>query len=117
MTRGSAFRTAGDERRRFERVEIEYDAKVRVTDSKGQLLGMVRQIGRGGVAIEPEKPFKKDRKLKLVISDPSEKIRFQVNAIVRYAGPRQVGFEFRDLDADAAVDVGILIGKYYENGG
>ena len=103
------------ERRRFERVGIGYAAKVRVTDTKGQLLGMVRQIGRGGIAIEPEKEFKKDRKVKVVISDPSEKIRFQVNATVRYASARLVGLEFRDLDAEAAVDVGILIGKYYDN--
>ena len=102
------------ERRRFERVEVDYAAKVRVTDTKGQLLGNVRQIGRGGIAIEPEKEFKRDRKLKVVISDPSEKIRFQVNVTVRYASARQVGLEFRDLDAEAAVDVGILIGKYYE---
>jgi hypothetical protein len=104
------------ERRRFERVDVGPKAKVRVTDSKGQLLGMLRQIGRGGIAFEPEKPFKKDKKLKVVISDDSEKIRFQVNAVVRYAGPRQVGLEFRDLDAESAVDVGILIGKFYENG-
>ena len=115
MTHSTAFKS-GHERRRFERVQIGHAAKVRVTDTKGHLLGTVRQIGRGGIAIEPEKSFKKDKKLKLVISDNSEKIRFHVNAVVRYAGPRQVGLEFRDLDADAAVDVGILIGKYYEEG-
>ncbi len=107
---------SGTERRRFERVEVEQAAKVRVTDPKGHLLGIVRQIGRGGIAFEPERPFKKDKKLKIVISDESENIRFQVNAVVRYASPRQVGVEFRDLNAEAAVDVGILIGKYYEKG-
>ena len=115
MTQTTAFKH-GHERRRFERVGVNYAAKVRVTDTKGHLLGILRQIGRGGIALEPEKPFKKDKKLKIVISDDSEKIRFQVNAVVRYAGPRQVGLEFRDLDAEAAVDVGILIGKYYEEG-
>ena len=114
MTESAA--RATHERRRFERVDVDYTAKVRVTDTKGQLLGIVRQIGRGGIAIEPERGFKKDRKLKIVISDPSEKIRFTVGATVRYASARQVGLEFRDLDAEAAVDVGILIGKYYENG-
>ena len=114
MTQGAG--KSGAERRRFERVDVDYAAKVRVTDSKGQLLGILRQIGRGGIALEPEKPFKKDKRLKIVISEESEKIRFQVNAVVRYASPRQVGLEFRDLDAEAAVDVGILIGKYYGNG-
>ncbi|HVP43127.1 MAG TPA: PilZ domain-containing protein [Terriglobales bacterium] len=102
------------ERRRFERVGVGPAARVRVTDPKGQLLGTLRQIGRGGIALEPEKPFKKNKKLKIVISDQSEKIRFQVNVVVRHAGARHVGLEFRDLDAEAAVDVGILIGKYYE---
>ncbi|MBZ5646143.1 MAG: PilZ domain-containing protein [Acidobacteriia bacterium] len=115
MTHSAALKS-GVERRKFERVEVGYAAKVRVTDTKGHLLGILRQIGRGGIALEPEKSFKKDKKLKLVISDDSEKIRFHVNAVVRYAGPRKVGLEFRDLDADAAVDVGILIGKYYEGG-
>lgn len=114
MTQGAV--KSGTERRRFERVDVRHAAKVKVTDPKGQLLGILRQIGRGGIAFEPEKPFKKDKRLKVVISDDSEKIRFQVNAVVRYAGPRQVGLEFRDLDAEAAVDVGILIGKYYEDG-
>ncbi len=114
MTQATA--TTGTERRKFERIKVGPAANIRVTDSKGQLLGILRQIGRGGLALRPEKPFKKDKKLKIVISDDSERIRFQVNAIVRYAGPRQVGLEFRDLDADAAVDVGILIGKYYEDG-
>ncbi len=114
MTEGAP--KSGIERRKFERVEVGHEAKVRVTDPKGQLLGTLRQIGRGGIALEPEKPFKKDKKLKIVISDESEKIRFQVNVVVRHAGPRHVGLEFRDLDADAAVDVGILIGKYYGHG-
>ena len=115
MTHGASAKS-GTERRKFERVDVGHAAKVRVTDPKGHLLGILRQIGRGGIAFEPEKPFKKDKRVKLVISDDSEKIRFQVNAIVRYAGARQVGVEFRDLDAEAAVDVGILIGKYYESG-
>ncbi len=101
------------ERRRFERVDIAFKAQVRVCDTKGRVLGTLRQIGRGGIMLEPERDFKKDKKYKLVISDESEKIRFQVNAVVRYASARHVGFEFQDLDAEAAVDVGILIGKYY----
>lgn len=95
---------SGVERRKFERVEVGCEAKVRVTDTKGQLLGTLCQIGRGGIALEPEKPFKKDKKLKIVISDESEKIRFQVNVVVRHAGPRHVGLEFRDLHAEAAVE-------------
>jgi PilZ domain-containing protein len=103
------------ERRRFERVDIPFKARVRVYDTKGKLLGVIRQMGRGGIMVEPEREFKKDKKIKVVISDDSEKIRFQINTVVRYASSRHVGFEFLDLDANAAVDVGILIGKYYES--
>ncbi len=103
------------ERRRFERIDVPFKAKVRVCDTKGRLMGVIRQIGRGGLMLEPERDFKRDKKYKLVISDETEKIRFQVDALVRYANARHVGFEFEDLDANAAVDVGILIGKYYES--
>ncbi len=115
MTHTTGFKS-GHERRRFERVDVQFSSRIRVTDTKGHVLGVLRQIGRGGLSIEPDREFKKDKKVKLVISDGSEKMRFQVNAIVRYTSPRNVGFEFRDLDAEAAVDIGILIGKFYDKG-
>ncbi len=111
----SSSEKSGSERRRFERVDVAFAAQVRVSDHKGKPLGTLRQISRGGIMLEPatDKPFKAGKKHKMTIADESEGIRFQVNAVVRYADARKVGFEFLDLDADSAVDVGILIGKYY----
>jgi len=38
-----------------------------------------------------------------------------VNARPRSAGEDYAGFEFVDLDPAAAVDIGIIIGAYYEH--
>ena len=105
------------ERRKFERVDVTYHAQVQVLDSKGKKLGLLRQLGRGGFMMEPDKSFTKDGKVhKLTLHEPHEEIRAQVSARVLYADARVVGFEFVDLDPDAAVEVGIIIGKYYEAG-
>ena len=106
------------ERRKFERVDVAHGAQVLVLDSKGKKVGVLRQIGRGGFMMEPDKPFSKDGKLhKLTLHEPQEDIRPQVTVRTLYADPRVVGFEFVDLEPDAAVEVGIIIGKYYESGG
>lgn len=101
------------ERRRFERVEISYAAGVHITDRKGKKLGVLRQIGRGGFMVEPDKRVKVGKKYELTLVEKSENIKRNVAAVVRYADSRFAGFEFIDLDADAAVEIGILIGKYY----
>ena len=103
------------ERRKHERVHVTYHAQVLVLDSRGKKLGVLRQLGRGGFLMEPEKSFTKDGKVhKLTLHEPHEEIHAQVSARVLYADARAVGFEFVDLDPDAAVEVGIIIGKYYE---
>jgi hypothetical protein len=103
------------ERRKFERIDIAYSSQVLVLDSKSKKVGVLRQLGRGGFMMEPDKSYSKDAKThRFIIHEPQEDIRVQVSARVRYADPRFVGFEFVDLDPDAAVEVGIIIGKYYE---
>jgi PilZ domain len=101
-------------RRKFERVDVDYSSQVYVTDDKGKRAGIVRQIGRGGFMVEPEREFKDGKKYKLTIVDRSENIKLQVKAIVRYSDLRRVGFEFEDLSVESAVEIGILIGKYYQ---
>ena len=101
-------------RRRYERIDVQYSAQVYVTDQKGKRLGILRQLARGGCMIEPEKDFKQGKKYNLVIVDGSENIKLNVKTIVRYADMRRVGMEFEDLDVDTAVEIGILIGKYYQ---
>jgi|SRR5215471_430542 len=115
MTRHATQEHAATERRRFERVDITRDSQVVVLEPKGKKVGVLRQIGRGGFGMEPEKSFSKDDKAhKLTIHEPGEGIRVEVKARVLYSDPHFVGFEFIDLDPEAAVDVGIIIGKYYE---
>ena len=115
MTRQVHQQNAASDRRKFERVDIAQASQVLVLESKGKRVGVLRQIGRGGFMMEPEKPYDKDDKThKLTIHEQSEKIEVEVNARVLYANPSFVGFEFVDLDPNAAVEVGIIIGKYYE---
>src|SRR5215831_11987734 len=102
------------ERRRSERVEVSYTSQVHVTDEKGKRVGVLRQLSRGGFMIEPEKEFKEGKKHKLILVDRSENIRLTVKAIVRYADTRRAGFEFDGLDINSAIDIGIMIGKYYQ---
>jgi PilZ domain-containing protein len=101
------------ERRRFERVDVSFAAGVQVTDRKGKVMGVLRQLGRGGFMLEPEKAVKPGKKYEVLIVDKGEGIRRAVTAVARYADARYAGFEFQNLDVDAAVDIGILIGKYY----
>jgi hypothetical protein len=116
MTRTTHHGSAPSERRRFERVDIGQSSEVAVLEADGKKAGVLRQIGRGGFMMEPHHAYTKDDKIhKLTIHEPSEKIRVAVHARVLYANSSLVGFEFVDLDANAAVDVGIIIGKYYEH--
>jgi len=104
-----------DERRRYERVAVSYTSQVHVTDDKGKRVGVLRQLSRGGFMIEPEteKEFKEGKKYKLMLVDRSENIRLTVKVVVRYADIRRAGFEFDGLDISSALEIGIMIGKYY----
>jgi hypothetical protein len=103
--------------RRFERVDIAVDAGVEVLDSSGEKIGMLRQLGRGGFMMESEESYSKDGNThEFILYEPQEDIRATVNARVLYADNRTVGLEFVDLDPDNAVELGIIIGKYYEAG-
>ena len=100
-------------RRRHERVDVDFHAQVKVYDKKSKKVGILRQLARGGMMLEPDRPFKSGRKEELIIVDESEHIRVLVRCIVRYGDMRRVGLEFEGLDANTAIDIGILMGKYY----
>ena len=104
-----------NERRRFERVEVDPKSGVFVTNPRGARQGDVRQLGRGGFLITTtdETNFKNDKKQSFVIVDPQEDLNIHVHATFCYFKQGLAGFEFNDLDADSAVKIGILIGKYY----
>lgn len=101
------------ERRKFERVQLPDSAKVYAEDTEGKRLGPVRMIGRGGLLIEVPNGLPAGTHREIVIVDPSEGIRREVAIVVRYSSPEGVGCEFHHLEPDAAVEIGVIIGKYY----
>jgi hypothetical protein len=106
-----------EEKRRFERIDIASHGMVEVLDEKDQKIGMLRQLARGGFSMETDKHYSKDSKVyTFAIVESGENIRADVKARVRFADSNLVGFEFVDLNAAAAVEIGIIIGKYYEHG-
>jgi hypothetical protein len=104
-----------NERRRFERVDVDPKAGVFVTNPRGARQGELRQLGRGGFLIttNDDTTFKTAKKQSFIIVDPHEDLNIHVHATFCYFKQGCAGFEFDDLDADAAVKIGILIGKYY----
>ena len=104
-----------DEKRRFERIDIAPQAQILVLDDHGRKVGELRQLARGGFSMKTDKSYNKDNKTyQFTIHEPAEDLRVEVKARVRFSERGHVGFEFVDLEPDAAVDVGIIIGKYYE---
>jgi PilZ domain len=105
-----------EEKRRFERIDIASHGMVEVLDDKDQRIGMVRQLARGGFSMETDRHYNKDSKVhSFAIVESGENIRADVKARVRFSDANLVGFEFVDLNAAAAVEIGIIIGKYYEH--
>jgi hypothetical protein len=105
-----------EERRRFERVDITHQAQVLVLDAKGRKSGVLRQLARGGFMMEPERHYGEDSKIyTFTIHEPTEDIRVRVNARLRFSDQQYAGFEFMDLDPQSAVEIGMIIGKYYEH--
>lgn len=105
-----------DDRRRFERVNLPDTAKVYITDEQNGRLGVVKVLGRGGMLVTPEQPMPTGVSLALYLIDDSEGIRREMHAVVRYNREEGVGLEFESLEPDAAVEVGVIIGKYYAAG-
>ena len=105
-----------DPKRRFERIELDPEAHIVALDAQGRVVGILRQLARGGFSMVPHTPYQKDNTIyDFMIHEPEEDIRVPVRARIRSAEDQLAGFEFVDLDADAAVDIGIIIGKYYEH--
>ncbi len=105
-----------DDRRRFERVTLPDSAKVYITDEQNGRLGTVKVLGRGGMLVKPEQPMPTGVTIPMFLVDDSEGIRRELSAIVRYNREEGVGLEFESLEPDAAVEVGVIIGKYYAAG-
>lgn len=102
-----------DERRKFERINLPQTAKVFADDSHGQRLGHIVVLGRGGMLVKTEIAFVPNTRHVIQLVDESEGIRREVNVVARYKLPEGTGFEFQKLEPDAAVELGVIIGKYY----
>jgi hypothetical protein len=107
----------GEERRRFERVNLPGNSNVEVRDDDDHSLGAVKMLGRGGLQVQCSRKFSIGDEHRLTLIDESEDIRREVEAVVRNtSGSGLVGFEFLNLSPDAAVEIGVIIGKYYSAG-
>ena len=104
-----------DDRRKFERINIPASAKIHLQTASGKELGPVSVLGRGGLMVDTPESFELGKKIDLRIVDEAEGIHRKLTAIPRYRQGPGVGFEFYHLDADAAVEIGVIIGKYYSH--
>ena len=98
------------ERRKFERVTIPESAGIQVSRGK-QKVGAVCMLGHGGLLVQTGQKFKKGQKLTVVLSDQAKTVSRRIPAVVRYARNGETGFEFVKLDAETAIDIGVLIGR------
>lgn len=103
------------DRRKFERVTIPASARLYVTDTGGRKLGTILMLGRGGFLLSSKLQFNPGDRHHMMLVEEHEGIRRHLRVLVRYAGPDGIGFEFERLEPDAAVDVGIIIGRFYSS--
>jgi hypothetical protein len=104
-----------EERRRFDRVLIPLPANIFADDDQGNRLGRIRELGRGGFLLQTSRRFSMGVPLAVIIVAEHDGIRRQVNVVQRYRTAKgETGFEFHALEPEAAVEIGVLIGKYYD---
>ena len=98
------------ERRKFERVTIPEGAGIQLSRGK-KLVGEVCMLGHGGLLVQTGQKFKKGQKVAVVLSDRAKTVSRRIPTVVRYARNGETGFEFVKLDAETAIDIGVLIGR------
>jgi hypothetical protein len=101
------------ERRKYERIRLPQNAGVLALDAEGKPIGPVRVLGQGGLLVESKKKFAALTQHRIILVHESERIRREVTVAVRYSTTEVAGFEFVGLDVDAAVEIGVIVGKYY----
>ena len=105
------------EKRKYERVSLPGQSGPYIEDAAGKRLGALRVIGQGGPFCECDpKTYRAGEIVLLRIVDPSEGIERSVSCEVRYTEDKGIGFAFEDLGPDSAVEIGVIIGKYYSAG-
>jgi hypothetical protein len=98
------------DKRRFERVPIPQGANVRITTTGGRDLGPVLVLGHGGMLVATEEKFPRGKMCKLVLTDEAHGIATPIVAQQRYRLPARHAFKFVRLSAEAAVDIGVILG-------
>jgi PilZ domain-containing protein len=102
------------ERRYFDRIVIPATANLFLEDDQGNRFGRIRMLGRGGFLLETNRRFPAAETLVFTIVGERDDVRRQIHAVQRYTNPEgDVGFEFQGLEPDAAVEIGVLIDKYF----
>jgi hypothetical protein len=99
--------------RKFERVRLPQNTDVFALDEYGRRLGRVHTLGPGGLLLATNAQLMEGSPYHIVLVDESEHIRRPLVVVVRYRNDEGIGLEFRAMDIDTAVDIGIIIGKYY----
>ena len=100
-------------RRKYERVKLPESAGVYATDDLGKRMGPVRELGLGGMLVDTQVTCHEGDMLSLVLVDESEGIHRHVKTISCYKAPGGVGFHFHTLEPQAAVEVGVILGKHH----
>jgi PilZ domain len=100
-------------KRKFERVALPGSAPV-FAEEEGRRLGRVNSLGRGGMMVETTRNFVGQSPHRMLIIDEGEDIRCEVVAVALYRHGDGVGFEFPSLEIDAAVEIGVILGRYYQ---
>ena len=100
-------------KRRFERVVLPKDAAV-FAEEDGRRLGRVTSLGQGGMMVETTRNFMFQSPHRIVIVDEAEGIHREVVTVAIYRHEENIGFEFPSLDVDAAVEIGVILGRYYQ---
>ena len=101
-----------ENRRKYERVKIPESAGIYATTDRGKRVGAVRELGLGGMLVDTTLTCHEGDMLSLVLVDESEGIRRHVKTVSCYQVPDGVGFHFHTLEPQAAVEVGVIIGKH-----
>jgi hypothetical protein len=101
-----------EERRKFDRVKLPASAAVYALDEDGKRLGRVLKLGPGGLVLETSAPLVEGSPHHIVLVEEGEHIRRSFVVVVRFRSPEGIALEFRAVDIEAAIDIGIIIGKY-----
>ena len=102
-----------EDRRKFERISVPTAARLFAETPDGKRLGPIRELGKGGLLVETSDDLALGETYQIVIVDGRQQVRREVSATVRYLKDTTVGLQFHNLELDAAVEIGVLVAKFY----